>query len=135
MHGTSQERRKRERGSVMVESGLSLVVLMFVIFGIMEFGRMVWAYNLLSHAAREATRYAMIHGSNSSQPATAADITSVAKGRAPGLDPASISVNVSWIPDNRPGSSVKVGLQYTFSAATNLVGSGTLGATSQVIIT
>jgi Flp pilus assembly protein TadG len=135
MHRTNQERRKRERGSVMVESGLTLVVMMFVIFGLMEFGRMVWAYNLLSHAAREATRYAMVHGRNSTQPATAADITSVAKGQAVGLDPASMSVNVSWIPDNKPGSAVKVDLQYTFSAATHLTGSGTLGAISQVIIT
>jgi Flp pilus assembly protein TadG len=111
-----------------------MIVFLTVIFGLMEFGRMVWAYNLVSHAAREATRYAMVHGRNSSRPATAADITSVVTSQAVGLDPASLQVNASWIPDNKPGSSVKVAVQYTFSSATNFVGSGTFGSTSQVII-
>src|SRR5713101_6995993 len=100
MYTTSQQRRKRQRGSALVESGLTLTVFMVVIFGLMEFGRMIWAYNLLSHAAREATRYAMVHGSKSAHPATAADIKSVATSQAVGLDPASMQVNVSWIPDN-----------------------------------
>ena len=134
MHRISSDRRKRQRGSALVESALTLVVFMMVIFGLMEFGRMVWAYNLVSHAAREGTRYAMVHGRNSSHPATADGIRSVVKGQAVGLDPASLLVNVSWIPDNKPGSAVKVALRYTLSSMTNLAGSGTLGSTSQVII-
>ena len=134
MHKTSQDRRKRQRGSALVEAGLTLVAFMTVIFGMMEFGRMVWAYNLVSHAAREATRYAMVHGRNSSHPATAADITSVAKTQAVGLSPSNLTVAVSWIPDNKPGSAVKVALQYSFGAVTGVVGSGTFGSTSQVII-
>jgi Flp pilus assembly protein TadG len=134
MYKISQDRRKRQRGSALVEAGLTMVVFMTVIFGMMEFGRMVWAYNLVAHAAREATRYAMVHGRNSSTPATADTIKSVAKTQAIGLDPASLTVNVSWIPDNKPGSAVKVAMQYSFSAATGLVGSGTFGSTSQVII-
>jgi Flp pilus assembly protein TadG len=111
-----------------------MVVFLTVIFGLMEFGRMVWAYNLVSHAAREGTRYAMVHGRNSSHPATADGIKSVVKSQAVGLDPASLGVNVSWIPDNKPGSSVKVAVQYTFNSVTSFVGSGKFGSTSQVII-
>ena len=134
MHRISADRRKRQRGSALVESGLTMIVFLTVIFGLMDFGRMVWAYNLVSHAAREGTRYAMVHGRNSSHPATADGIRSVVKGQAVGLDPASLLVNVSWIPDNKPGSAVKVAVQYTFSAATYMVGSGKFGSTSQVII-
>jgi Flp pilus assembly protein TadG len=111
-----------------------MVVFMTVIFGTMEFGRMIWAYNLVSHAVREATRYAMVHGRSSSHPATTDDIKSVITSQAVGLDPTSLKVNVSWIPDNKPGSAVKVALTYTFTAMTGLVGSGTFGSTSQVII-
>ena len=134
MHRISADRRKRQRGSALVESGLTMIVFLTVIFGLMDFGRMVWAYNLVSHAAREGTRYAMVHGRNSSHPATASDITNVVTSQAVGLAPASLRVNVSWIPNNKPGSSVKVALQYTFSSVTNLAGSGTFGSTSQVII-
>jgi Flp pilus assembly protein TadG len=111
-----------------------MVVFMTVIFGTMEFGRMIWAYNLVSHAAREATRYAMVHGRNSTHPATGDDIRSVVTSQAVGLAPASLNVNTSWIPDNKPGSAVKVAVTYTFTAMTGLVGSGTFGSTSQVII-
>jgi Flp pilus assembly protein TadG len=134
MYKTSPDRRKRQRGSALIEAGLTLVAFMTVLFGIMEFGRMVWAYNLVSHAAREASRYAMVHGRNSSSPATADTIASVAKAQALGLNPASLTVAVSWIPDNKPGGAVKVAVQYSFAAATGLVGSGTFGSTSQVII-
>jgi Flp pilus assembly protein TadG len=135
MRRTSEECRKRQRGSVLVESGLTVVIFMFLIFGIMEFCRAVWAYNLLSHAAREATRYAMARGSTTPHPATVADITNIVNSEAVGLNPADVQVNVSWIPNNKPGSSVKVALQYSFSPVTALIGSGKFGSTSQVIIT
>ena len=112
-----------------------MIVFMTVIFGLMEFGRMVWAYNLLSHAAREGTRYAMVHGRNSSHPATADGIRAVAKTQAVGLSASDVQVDVSWIPDNKPGSALKVALGYTFGPMTNLMGSGTFHSTSQVIIT
>src|SRR2546427_151140 len=99
MHRISPDRRKHQRGSALVESGLTMIVFLTVTFGLMDFGRMIWAYNLVSHAAHEATRYAMAHGRNSSHSATAADITSVATSQAVGLDPAILQVNVSWIPD------------------------------------
>lgn len=134
MHKIKLDRRKRQRGSALVEAGLTLVVFLTTIFGLMDFGRMVWAYNLVSHAAREGTRYAMVHGKSSSSPATAADIKNVVTQQAVGLDPNSMQVNVSWIPDNKPGSAVKVALKYTFSSMTNFVGSGTFGSTLQVII-
>jgi len=135
MHRINQQRHKRQRGSALVESGLTLVVFMFVIFGLMEFCRAVWVTNLLSHAAREATRYAMVRGRSSGHPATADAITTVAKTQAVGLGASDLHVNVSWIPDNKPGSAVKVVLGYTFGPMTNLMGSGTFSSTSQVIIT
>src|SRR5437868_3515598 len=129
MHTISPDRRKRQRGSALVEAGLTMVVFLTGIFGLMDFARMVWAYNLVSHAAREATRYAMVHGRNSSHPASTDDIRTVVNGQAVGLDPSAMQVNVSWIPNNRPGSAVKVALQYSFNSVTHFVGSNTLSST------
>src|SRR3989442_15692647 len=107
MHRISPNRRRRQRGSALVESGLTMIVFMTVIFGLIEFGRVVWAYNLMSHAVRGGRRYAMVHGKNSSHPATADGIKSVITSQAVGLDPAGLQINVSWIPNNKPGASVK----------------------------
>ena len=42
-----------------------MLVFMVMILGLMDFGRMVWSYTMVSHGAREATRYAVVHGSDS----------------------------------------------------------------------
>ena len=44
-------------GSVLVESALSLMVFMLLIFGAMEGGRLLQVQNLLTNAAREGARY------------------------------------------------------------------------------
>jgi hypothetical protein len=55
----------------MVESSVGLVVLMFVIFGIMEFGQLIMARQLINYAANSAARVA----SAGRQPATYPDGT------------------------------------------------------------
>ncbi len=42
---------------------------MFVVmmFGIVDFGRVIWAYNSLENAAREGARYAIVHGGSAAQ--------------------------------------------------------------------
>jgi Flp pilus assembly protein TadG len=57
VNGTSQ------RGSALMEYAMVLTVLFTMIFGIMDFSRAMFAYHWVSYAAREATRYASVHGS------------------------------------------------------------------------
>jgi TadE-like protein len=60
-------RRRRSRGQALVEFSLVLPVFIFVLLGIFDFGRIVWARNSLENAAREGARYAIVHGDSNGQ--------------------------------------------------------------------
>ena len=55
-------RRDTIRGQSMVEFALILPILMFLLMGFFDLGRVVLAHDALGHAAREAARYAIVHG-------------------------------------------------------------------------
>ena len=50
----------------LVEFALLLPVFLLVVTGIFDVGRAVWQENSLAYAAREGTRYAIVHGSGGS---------------------------------------------------------------------
>ncbi len=52
-------RAKKKNGQAMVEFMLALPLLLFVIFGIIEFGRLIFSWMALQNAARFAIRYAV----------------------------------------------------------------------------
>ncbi len=54
-------RRDGERGAVAVELALLLPVLLLILIGSMEYGRVFHVQNSLTHAAREGARNAAIH--------------------------------------------------------------------------
>lgn len=58
--------RRAEGGQALVEFALVLPVLLLVILGILDLARAVSQENTLAFAAREGTRYAIVHGSNGS---------------------------------------------------------------------
>jgi Flp pilus assembly protein TadG len=51
--------KKKERGAVIVESALTLIVLFMLLFATLEFGRAYKTYQVLTDAAREGARYAV----------------------------------------------------------------------------
>lgn len=53
--------RRKQRGQALVEFALILPVLMLILLGIFDVGRMVYAYNAVSNAAREGGRTAIIN--------------------------------------------------------------------------
>src|SRR5690242_13337603 len=101
-------RSRSERGSTMVEGALCLMVFLMMIFGIMDFGRAVFAYNSISWAAREGARYAMVRGSSSGHQVTATDVKNYVLSRTVGMVSSDIGVNTSWKPDASAGSTVSV---------------------------
>jgi Flp pilus assembly protein TadG len=127
---------RTERGANLVEAALALLLTLTILFGIMEFGRAVWSYNTVAHAAREGARFAMVHGKASKSPATQATVQAVVRRQAIGLLPANTQVVVTWIPDNAPGSAVKVAVTYNFSSIVPFVSSSvmSLKGTSQMVI-
>jgi Flp pilus assembly protein TadG len=64
--GHVQKRRPAdsEQGSVILETAMSLMILLTFMFGVMETGLALYAYNFISEAAREGTRYAIVRGSS-----------------------------------------------------------------------
>jgi Flp pilus assembly protein TadG len=114
-------RKHSQRGASILEFGLAFLVFFSALYGIMEFGRIVASYNIISGAAREGARYAMVHGSASGSVATASDIQDVVRNWAIGLDTSAVVVATTWTPGNAPGSQVKVKASYTVTPFTGLI--------------
>ena len=52
---------KNERGTTMAEFALIAAVFFMIVFGIIEFGRLLYTHNALTDAARRGARYAALH--------------------------------------------------------------------------
>lgn len=129
-------RFRSERGSTMVEGALCLMVFLMMIFGIMDFGRAVFAYNSISWAAREGARYAMVRGSSSGHQATATDVKNYVLSRTVGMVSSDIGVSTTWNPDASAGSTVSVAVTYSFTPFGPYMPAGPLSlkSTSKMVI-
>jgi hypothetical protein len=57
-----QRRSQRENAQTMVEFALVFPILLLIVYGIIEFGRMIFIYSSTTSAAREGTRYGAAAG-------------------------------------------------------------------------
>ncbi len=128
--------RASRKGATLVESALAFNVLLFVLFGAMEFGQLGYAFNFVAYAAREGTRYASVRGQTSVHPAQASDVQNYVKAQAIALDSSKLTVTTTWNPNNNPGSTVTVNVTYSYSPMLNFVlhKSLTVGSTSKTVI-
>jgi len=55
------ESNKGERGATMAEFAIVASVFFMIIFGIVEFSRLLYTHNALTDAARRGARYAVLH--------------------------------------------------------------------------
>ena len=103
-------------GSPAVEFALVAPILVLLTVGILDIGRVMMTETTLESVARDAARYAGLHGSDSTTPATQTSIQSYAEGRAVGIDSTTLNVAVTWEnSSNSSGSSVTVALTYDFN--------------------
>ena len=109
------------RGVVAVEFALIIPIFLLMTYGFMELGRALFIQNSLGHAVYEAQRYAIVHGASSSAPADVNAIATVILDKAGVLDGDLLSVNVTFEPDNKPGSIVTIEAIYAFDYMTGLV--------------
>jgi hypothetical protein len=87
-------------------------------------------------AAQRAVRYASVRGSGSGHAATVSDIQAIAKEYAAPLSAGSLTVQVSWTPNNNPGGTVRVQVSCAFTPALVPLSAGPMtlqGTASQVI--
>ena len=97
----------------MVETALSLLVLLTLIVGIMDFGRAIFAFNQLAYLAQEGARYASLHGSTASTVATTASVASYVSSKAIGIQ---TTTTTTWqTGQNVPGHWVIVKVTYPFT--------------------
>ena len=59
---------RNARGQTLVEFAMVIPIFLIVFLAVVDLGRVVWANNTLSHAAREAARFAIVHGGSVSTP-------------------------------------------------------------------
>lgn len=136
-------------GQTLVETAVCLALLFTVLIGIMVAGLALYFYNTVAEAAREGSRYAMVHGSSCSGCiATKASVQTYVKGLGyPGLNTSNLTVNTTWpdtgasctpsvSPCDNPGNNVMVTATYQFSWSIPFITSSTLPltSTSEVII-
>ncbi len=123
-------------GQSMVEFALIVLIALTLIFGIIEASLALYAYSFVSYGARCGARYAMVHGSNSSSPATASTVQAYVESLAFPLDTSSMTVTTTWSPDNSPGSTVTVAVTYVFKPLADLLLTSniTMSSTAQAVI-
>ena len=123
------------RGQALAEFAIGTFAFLLVLFATMDMSRALYAYNFVSEAARDATRYAAVHGKSSKQPASTSTIQTLVSNEALSLDPTALTVTTIWTPDNSPGNTVKVQVSYTFKPIFPLLPSNiAVSSTSQMVI-
>jgi Flp pilus assembly protein TadG len=138
--------RSPERGSALLEFGLLATVLFMLIFGIIDFGRALFAYHFVANAAREGTRYASVRGASCSLPMTdcgANNLQTYLQNEATGIgmNPSQLNVQATYpiesdspavcsTVSNNPGCTVQVVVSYPFSFVFPLLPASTLNVSS-----
>lgn len=115
----------KEKGVALVETALSILIAVFVMFWMWELIMALYTYSVLSDAAKEGVRYAIVHGTGNSScdgPSTGCDSTAantIAKVRDYASfslhDISAVAISVTY-PDSSSaaGSRVKVAVSYAY---------------------
>jgi Flp pilus assembly protein TadG len=85
----------------MAEFAIVLTASLTLIMGIVDLGRALYTFHLISNAARMGARYAIVRGAActaSGCPATQTSIQTYVRGLAPELNGASMTVTTTWTP-------------------------------------
>ncbi|WP_228550151.1 TadE/TadG family type IV pilus assembly protein [Salinibacillus xinjiangensis] len=96
---------KSERGQAAVELALTLPILLLLIFGMIDFGRIFHAYLTLEHTSRESARVASVGATNT-------DIIDYAYQAASGLNSEELIVHISPETNRTRGTYVTVTTSY-----------------------
>lgn len=150
-----------ECGSTIVEFALILILLMTMFVGVMDFGRALYAYHFVAHAATSAARWAAVNGATcvddgscdgiapmNNGPAQPGDVSAYVANLAPtGINTANLTTTATWTTNSTtpaicattpksPGCIVQVQVSYQFNFLFPLVSSQTLtlSDTSEMVI-
>jgi hypothetical protein len=90
--------RDRERGQGLAEFAIVIPVFLLIVFGMIDIGRVIWATDDITNAAREGARYASVHGNSPVLASFCPTGPSLAGTPRPGCG--------SWSPDSKEPTRV-----------------------------
>ena len=124
------------RGAAGVEFAMLSTVYLTMLLGIVEVGRYIADRQDLMSAVHTAGRYAIVHGSSSSSPATAASLQTMVGSHLALINSSSVTSTASFSPNNNPGSKVTITASYTWKPLVSLLHlpNATISATSSATI-
>ena len=113
-------------GTTVLECAITLPVLFFVLFALLDLGIAATRYNALAEIARRIAREAVLHGSlapdssgtwgpdeYSGSLADGSAIVAPAANMVPTMDGSDVSVRVRWVDgDNSPRDRIQVDVAY-----------------------
>lgn len=152
-------RIRNEDGAVAVEFALSAVAMITMLVGCFQAFLMLYSYHYVSYAARDATRWALVRGSECASDSTTmpncnaqqSDIlTHLQDLNFPGINTSNLSVTASWYSSNNttpvvwtlcstgtpgtgcnnPGGLVQVQVTYAYPLAIPFMTSKTVNMSS-----
>jgi Flp pilus assembly protein TadG len=147
---------RAEHGATLVELAVSLVVFIVLLFGVIELCLLLYTYHIVTDAAREGTRYAIVRGStwgtscanagSSACTASSAQISSYVRS-LPGV-PTNVTVTPECAPAiggtftttltncNAQGNVIQVNVTYNFPFSVPFMPSRVFSAisTSEMVI-
>jgi len=85
-------RRRRERGAALLEAAVTIPLILMISVGIFEFGRAYQTQQVLTNAAREGARLAVINGSTDTDVVTRVRNYMTA-GSLPNAGTATVTIN------------------------------------------
>jgi Flp pilus assembly protein TadG len=131
-----QQQAQPRRGASLVEAAIILSILLTLIFGMIDLGLGVMRFNMISHAAREGVRQAMVNGQFSRNPWPAGSWAASSSGQPAvdaispqliGCDLAQTTISVAWVDGtNEIEKRVRVTIDTTYQPLMSLFGAGEL---------
>lgn len=110
-----EKHRQGDQGQALVEMALVLPLFLLLLFGVIEMGRVGYAYISISNAVREGGRTATIGG-------TDLEIKNSIENAAPFLDSTSLTISISPLEDYRQsGQEVTVNAAYPVHLAIPII--------------
>lgn len=113
-------RLRNQRGAALLETAITLPLVLLVTVSIFEFGRAYQTWQVLTNAAREGARVAIIAGHTDSQ-VTAAVRSYMQNGQLPAHATASVSVNRNVPFGSTTASTVTVSYPFQFTVLNPVV--------------
>lgn len=106
---------KNQKGQAIVESAIVLPIILLLLLGMVEVGRVCNAYLVVTHAARHGARYGAV-GADDTE--IAARIASVSTP----LDPSDLTITITPTGERHAGEDVQVQVSYPVQLITPLAG-------------